>query len=148
MLWTNHANVRIMQRDMKVFISHSHADEKWADVLRKRLSEEGIEVWDPSLEIAPGENWGLKYGKGLEASDAMIVLLSPDSAKSDIVRHEIDYALGSPRFRDRLVSVLVRPTADVPWILEEKHFIRATKDVDKTVGEVARALKTRDAKVG
>jgi len=132
---------------MKVFISHSQADEKWADALRKGLSQQGIEVWDPALEIAPGENWGLKYGKGLEASDAMIVLLSPESAKSDMVRHEIDYALGSPRFRDRLVSVLVRPTTDVPWILEKQSFIRATKDIDKTVDEVTRALKTRDTKL-
>lgn len=131
---------------MKVFISYSHADEKWAGLLRQRLSSEGIEVWDPASEVSPGENWGLKYGKGLEASDAMIVLLSPDSAKSDVVRHEIDYALSSPRFRDRLVSVLVRPTADVPWILERQHFIRATKDVDKTVGEVTRALKAHPAK--
>lgn len=69
---------------MKVFISYAGADEKWADVLRARLPKAGIEVGNPSTEIAPGENWGLKYGKGLEASDAMIVLLSPDSAPNPI----------------------------------------------------------------
>ena len=127
---------------MKVFISHSGSDEKWADLLRQYLPKEGIEVWDPSSEIAPGENWGLKYGKGLENSDAMVVLLSPDSAKSDWVKHEIEYALGSPRFRDRLVTVLVRPTADIPWILERQQLIRASGDSAKTVREVAGALKS------
>ena len=126
---------------MKVFISHSGSDEKWADLLRQNLHKQGIDVWNPSSEIAPGENWGLKYGKGLEASDAMIVLLSPDSVKSDWVRHEIEYALGSPRFRDRLIAVVVRPTADIPWILEKQHLIRASGDAEKTVREIAVALK-------
>lgn len=126
---------------MKAFISYSGSDEKWADLLRQKLPKAGIDVWNPDTEIAPGENWGLKYGKGLEASDAMIVLLSPDSAKSDWVRHEIEYALGSPRFRDRLIAVLVRPTANIPWILEKQHFIRAGDDADKIVRDVAVALK-------
>jgi len=130
---------------MKVFISYSGPDEKWADLLRQRLAQEGIDVWNPSLEITPGENWGLKYGKGLEASDAMIVLISPDSAKSDWVRHEIEYALSSPRFRNRLIPLLVRPTAQIPWILEKQNFIRATKDVDATVRNVAAALKEAKA---
>jgi len=126
---------------MKVFISHSGSDEKWADLLRTRLTREGFNVWNPRSEIRPGENWGLKYGQGLEASDAMIVLVSPDSAKSDWVWHEIEYALSSPRFRDRLIPVLVRRTARIPWILERQHFIRATKDIDSTVRDVATALK-------
>ncbi|MGB8167490.1 MAG: toll/interleukin-1 receptor domain-containing protein [Chthoniobacteraceae bacterium] len=130
---------------MKVFISYSGSDEKWANLLRQRLPQEGIDVWNPGLEIAPGENWGLKYGKGLEASDAMIVLLSPDSAKSDWVRHEIEYALSAPRFRDRLIPVLVRPTADIPWILAKQKIIRAGKDIDETVRAVASALKDTKA---
>jgi hypothetical protein len=126
---------------MKVFISYSGPDEKWADLLRERLAREGIDVWNPRSEITPGENWGLKYGKGLEASDAMIVLVSPDSAKSDWVQHEIEYALSSPRFRDRLIPLLVRPTARIPWILERQSLIRATKDIDGTVRHVTTALK-------
>ncbi len=130
---------------MKVFISHSGSDEKWANLLRQHLAQEGIEVWNPGAEIGPGENWALKYGQELEAADAMIVLLSPDSAKSDWVRHEIEYALSSPRFRDRLFPVLVKPTEEVPWILQKQHFIRATKDVDGTVRRVTSALKKSKA---
>ena len=130
---------------MKVFISHSGSDEKWADLLRQHLAREGIEVWNPGSEIGPGENWALTYGKGLEAADAMIVLLSPDSAKSDWVRHEIEYALSSPRFRDRIFPVLVKPTEEVPWILQKQHFIRATKDAADTVRRVSSALKKSQA---
>ena len=101
-----------------------------------------------NLSTPPGENWALKYGKGLETSDAMIVLLSPDAAKSDWVRHEIDYALSSPRFKDRLIPLLVRNTAEVPWILERQQLIRATKDMNATARNVVSALKKSEAAAG
>jgi hypothetical protein len=126
---------------MKVFISYSEADEKWVRLLRSRLSEEGFEVWNSASDIAPGDNWLLKSGRALQAADAMIVLLSPDSAKSDWVRSEIEYALSSPQFRGRVIPLLIKPTEDVPWILHKLHFIRATKDVDETISRVVAILQ-------
>jgi hypothetical protein len=126
---------------MKVFISYSEADEKWVRSLRSRLTEEGFEVWNSASDIAPGDNWLLKSGRALQAADAMIVLLSPDSAKSDWVRSEIEYALSSPQFRGRVIPLLIKPTEDVPWILHKLHFIRATKDVDETINRVVATLQ-------
>jgi hypothetical protein len=126
---------------MKVFISYSGPDEKWADLLRTALSKYDVEAWDPASQIAPGENWGLKYGKALENADAVVVLLSPDSVKSDWVRHEIQYALSSPQFRDRLIPVVVRPTEEIPWILRKLKVIRATKEPDETARRIANALR-------
>jgi hypothetical protein len=125
---------------MKVFISNSEADEKWAGLLRLRLPQEGFEVWNSSRDIAPGDNWLLKSGRALQEADAMIVLLSPDSAKSDWVRSEVEYALGSPQFRDRLIPVLIKPTENIPWILRKLQIIRATKDTDETISRVIAAL--------
>jgi hypothetical protein len=126
---------------MKIFISYSEADEKWARLLGARLSEEGFEVWNSENEIAPGDNWLLKSGKALQAADAMIVLLSPDSAKSDSVRSEVEYALSSPQFRDRLIPLLVKPTEDIPWILRKLQIIRATKGLEDAVSRVVSALQ-------
>ncbi|MGD0208989.1 MAG: toll/interleukin-1 receptor domain-containing protein [Verrucomicrobiota bacterium] len=126
---------------MKVFISYSEADEKWVRLLRSRLSEEGFEVWNSASDIAPGDNWLLKSGRALQTADAMIVLLSPDSAKSDWVRSEIEYALSSPQFRGRVIPLLIKPTEDVPWILHKLHFIRATKDVAETISRVVTILQ-------
>ncbi len=133
---------------MKVFISYSGADEKWADRLRSALAKYEVDVWDPASQIAPGENWGLKYGKALENSDAVVVLLSPDSVKSDWVRHEIQYALSSPQFRDRLVPVVVRPTDEIPWILRKMKVIRATQNADETARRIADALRKTPATAG
>jgi TIR domain len=126
---------------VKVFISYSGPDEKYAQRLREALAKYDIEVWDPASQIAPGENWGLKYGKALENSDAVVVLLSPASVKSDWVRYEIQYALSSPQFRDRLIPVLVRPTEEIPWILRKLKVIRATQDVDETARRIMNALR-------
>jgi hypothetical protein len=125
---------------MKIFVSYSQADEKWAQLLRSRLSQEGFEVWDPESDLAPGDNWRLKSGKALQSADAMIVLLSPEAAKSDWVQSEIDYALGSPHFRDRLIPLVVKPTEDIPWILRKQPLIRATKDVEETIRRVVASL--------
>ena len=126
---------------MNVFVSHSGVDNKWAERFRAGLCHAGFEVWDPASDLPPGTNYHLELGKALERSDAMIVLLSPDSVKSPSVLSEIDYALSSPQFRDRLISVLLRPTREIPWILQKLQHIRATKDVSQTVDRVVAALE-------
>jgi hypothetical protein len=126
---------------MKIFLSHTQADEKWAVALGSALAEAGFEVWNPASDLVPGANWYLELGKALERSDAMIVLLSPDAVKSQSVLSEIEFALSSSQFRDRLISVLVKPTDDIPWILRRLQFIRATKDVSETAQRVVAALE-------
>lgn len=133
---------------MNVFISYSHTDKKWADALRSGLTEEGFEVTVPGDDIEAGENWHLEIGKALDRANAMVVLLSPESVASRYIRAEIEYALGSPHFRDRLIPLLVKPTDDVPWILRKQQFIRATKDVDETVHRVAEALHKSPVSTG
>jgi hypothetical protein len=125
---------------MRVFLSHSEADKKWAEQLRAGLAEAGFEVWNPQSDALPGSNLHLELGKALERSDAMIVLLSPESVKSASVLSEIEYALSASQFRGRLISVLVKPTEEIPWILQKLSFIRATKDVPETVRRVVSAL--------
>ena len=126
---------------MNVFISYSHTDKKWADALRSGLTDAGFEVTVPGDDIEAGENWHLEIGKALDRANAMVVLLSPDSVASPNNRAEIEFALGSPHFRDRLIPLLVKPTDDVPWILRKQQFIRATKNVGETVRRVVEALQ-------
>ena len=133
---------------MNVFISYSQTDAKWAEVLRSGLADAGFAVSDPVGDMCAGENLHLEVGKALARADAMVVVLSPDSAASPFVRSEIEYALSSPQFRDRLIPVLVKPTEDIPWILRKQQFIRATKNMDETVHRVAEALHKSPATAG
>ena len=125
---------------MKIFLSYSEADAKWADLLRQGLDEAGFEVWDRATASNPGSNWHLELGRALERAEAMIVLLSPASVKSPWVLSEIEYALSARQFRGRLIPVLIKPTREIPWILQKLQFIRATKDTAETLHRITAAL--------
>jgi TIR domain len=119
---------------MKIFISHAEPDQSFAKDLARRLSKEGLAVWNPYEELSPGDNWASGIGQALAQSDAVLVLLSPDSVDSEWVRHEIEYALGSMKLQNRLLPVVVRPTEGIPWILERLRPVRIEHD-PVTVGE-------------
>jgi hypothetical protein len=59
------------------------------------------------------------------------------------VRNEIEQALSSSRFRDRLVPVIVRPTKDIPWILREIPHFRLGKDVNQVSRQIVSFLSKK-----
>jgi len=129
----------------KVFLSHSASERSLAMDLASRLSAAGFRVWHGE-EVPPGDNWALAVGKALEDSDAMVVLLSPDAVKSQAVGREIEYALSSPRFKNRLLPVVVKPTLGIPWILWRLPMIQLRDqpgaDVDRIVEGVRKLVHT------
>jgi hypothetical protein len=102
---------------MQVFISHAGADQGLARELANRLAEAGYEAWT-NEELFPGDNWALEMGKALERSEAMIVLVSPESTRSEQVNRDIQFAIGSLQYENRLIPVQVRKTAGVPRSLD------------------------------
>jgi hypothetical protein len=108
--------------DLQVFLSHVKSDKSWARELSQHLSAAGIRVVDPFSELLPGDNWSLKIGRALDESEAMVVLISPEAVKSDWLRSEIQYALGSEKFQNRLIPVEVKPTEDFPWVLRHMRW--------------------------
>ncbi|HEV3257522.1 MAG TPA: toll/interleukin-1 receptor domain-containing protein [Gemmataceae bacterium] len=126
---------------MQVFISYASPDREFARELASRLSEAGFEVLDPEHDVSGGENIPLKIGRALEQSDAMIVLLSPEAVRTPSLRREIDYALGSPNFEQRLISVLMRPTEDIPWILRKLPMVAAGKDLARVSNRIIQQLQ-------
>src|SRR5438093_13693244 len=99
--------------------------------LAKRLRNEGLDVWESDADILPGDNPAREMADALATADVLLVLVSPDSVKSQWVRREIDYALGSKRLQNRLLPVVVRSTDDVPWILQKFELVRIDDDVTR-----------------
>ena len=113
---------------MKVFVSHSHADTQLAAQVSKALRDEGLEVWDPDLNLLPGDNWAAEVARALEESDAMVVLMTADALNSPWVRREMEYALGAKRYSNRLIPVAVGdresiPADDIPWIVRQLPWV-------------------------
>ena len=125
----------------KVFLSYSSEDGEVAKKLGSRLAETGLEIWDPAESLFPGDNWALRIGRALEESDAMVVLVSPSSMKSESVRQELEYALGSARYKGRLLPVILKPAKDMPWILRKFPSIRIGSKIGETARRIAAQLK-------
>jgi hypothetical protein len=126
---------------LRVFLSYAQRDDKLAQALRAALEKGGFQVWDPAARLTPGDNWALEQGKALDDAEAMVVLLSPAALASDYVQREIDYALGEPRFKGRLIPVVVRPVKEIPWILETLQVLKIDADPERGSRRVLEALK-------
>jgi hypothetical protein len=120
---------------MYVFLSYAMDDRKWAEALADYLMQEGFEVWDPATNVLPGDNPGTEVEKALENSEAMVVVLSPKSMRSHAVNSEIQYALGSSRFKNRLIPVLIGGKVEAPWA-DFVQVIQAAGRDEKKVGHL------------
>jgi len=140
------ASSRNRENAMKIFLNYSPSDREYATKLGAELSKAGLRVFDPFADIAVGDNWSLESGKALEGANAMVVLLSPESAKSEAVRRDIGYALGSPNFQGRLVSVVIKPTRDIPWILEKVSVVLEGKDPVKVSSRIVHEFQSTKEK--
>ncbi len=113
---------------MQVFISYSHSDSLLAARVSKAFRKAGLQVWDPEVNVFPGDNWPAQVGRALEESDAMVVLLTPNSISSPHVKAEMAYALGSKCYRNRLIPVAVGgreqlSSSEIPWIVRKLHWV-------------------------
>ncbi len=113
---------------MQVFISHSWKDNALARKLAAVLEEAGFHVWDAYLNRLPGDNLAEMTAKALEESQAMVVLLTPESLENPWVRSEIEFALGNKKYAWRLIPVLVGDPQkfqddQIPWILRKLQII-------------------------
>lgn len=106
---------------MKIYLSHASKDVNLAYPLAQQLRTRGFSVWVSDEEITPGDNWAKKTGKALDESELMVILLTAGAMKSDRVRRDIEYAIGSMKFKDRVYSVFVgskrQAAKDTPSIL-------------------------------
>jgi hypothetical protein len=129
---------------VRVFISYAASDRQWARQLSEQLGALGIEPWLDTAEVFPGENWASAVGSALESSDALLVLVSPASAASELVGREVQYALGSERFENRVIPVIVEPTDQMPWILGK--FVSVSGSPAATARKVAEILSSTSSK--
>lgn len=78
---------------LKIFVSYSHEDAKFAKELVKRLKEKGYEVWLDGICIAPGKNYIKEISRGIKDTDVVIPCLSPNSFGSEWVEREIFFSV-------------------------------------------------------
>ena len=108
---------------LKVFISYSRKDRDFADELESGLEHADFEVLIDRHAITGGDEWQRRLHDLILASDTIVFLLSPDSAKSEMCEWEVAKA---EELAKRIVPVICREvdfSADLPVRLKELNAI-------------------------
>jgi TPR repeat protein len=107
---------------LRVFISYSRDDLKFADQLDAALNACGFECLIDRHGISGGEDWKRRLGNLISEADTIVFVLSPSSARSDICAWEVEEAA---RLNKRILPVNCRPLEGVspPPRLQELNYI-------------------------
>lgn len=92
-----------------VFISYSRKDADFVRRLHTALAADQRDTWVDWEDIPASADWWREVTAGIEAADAFVFIISPDSVHSDVCRRETDHAVANNK---RLVPILYRPVDD------------------------------------
>ncbi len=125
----------------KVFLTYSRKDSDKARWLRERLEHAGIAVYQDVEDTLPGEQWWARLTQLIVEADAIVFLLSSQSASSSVCADEVAEAL---KFNKRVFPAVIEAVdwAKVPEGLARLHGVdlRADGDNAETIAQLTRAL--------
>jgi CheY-like chemotaxis protein len=125
---------------LKVFISHSAKDKSLAGRLALDLRATGLEVWYDSDEIHVGDTILEKIEQGTK-SDLMIIILSPDSVASWMVKQELLMFLNEERRRgSSLILPILYKDCQIPPLLEGRHYADFRESYEAGFAELQASL--------
>lgn len=128
----------------QVFISYSSSDSIFADLLKMKLQAAGIDAWLDRGELEAGEEWRNAIDEGISSTEALILVLTPESCDSPYVTYEWGFALG----RRKKVIPLLFKDSDIHPRLEVLQYIdfRDHKALpwDKLIARIPEETATSD----
>jgi TPR repeat protein len=107
---------------LRVFICYSREDLDFADQLNLALDAYGFECFIDRQGISGGEDWKRRLGNLISEADAVVFVLSPTSARSEICAWEVEEAT---RLSKRILPVNCQPLkgASPPVRLRDLNYI-------------------------
>ncbi len=97
-----------------VFISYSRKDAAFALKLTADLAARGIKVWIDQGDIVAGDAWRRQIVEGIEGCRVFLIVLSPNSARSENVIKELSLADSN---RKKIIPIIYQPV-DIPAEME------------------------------
>jgi TIR domain len=107
---------------LRVFISYSRDDLRFADQLNAALNACDFDCIMDRQGISGGEDWKIRLGALISETDTVVFVLSPTSARSEICAWEVKEAT---RVGKRILPIICRPLegANPPSQLRDRHYI-------------------------
>jgi hypothetical protein len=89
-----------------VFLSHSNKHRAFVTRLAAILKRHGIQYWYSGTDIVGAQQWHDEIGRALAGSNWFLLVLTPDSVRSEWVKRELFFALDQQRYRNRIIPLL------------------------------------------
>jgi hypothetical protein len=124
-----------------IFLSYSRKDGAYVDGLAAQLEQSGFRTWVDRKGIAGGEQWRREIVDAVRNASVFLLFLSPNSARSENVRKEIDLA---EQARVRILPVAIAPL-DIPdgmkYQLAGVQIIEMWRDHDRGADALFKTLQ-------
>ena len=129
--------------ELKVFVSHSNADNEFTRRLVADLRNRGATVWVDFDDIDTGD-FAATINQGMDNCDWMVVVLTPASLKSKWVVMEVNAAMNmkADGYLKGVVPIVAAPfqPVDLPPIWRTLQRYDATEDYDRAFNGLCKAL--------
>lgn len=127
---------------MQVFLSYSRRDAAFVGRLADDLEARGIDPWldTDDLPTDDEDRWRRSVIQGIRASSSVILVLSPDSVRSEAVEREVTAAAEMSR---RIIPILHRPCELPDTVLFELAGVQRTDFVNQPYSVALDQLVTR-----
>jgi WD40 repeat protein len=126
----------------KLFVSYSRKDSVTAHKLIEAFKSIQQDVWVDWESIPPAVDWLEQIFRGIEASDAFIFLISPDSIASEVCKVEITRAAINNK---RIIPIVLRDVdpKTTPDNIRKLNwtFIRETDNFEEGLAKVKTAIE-------
>ncbi|HVR99440.1 MAG TPA: toll/interleukin-1 receptor domain-containing protein [Thermoanaerobaculia bacterium] len=134
---------------MDVFLSHSHADRKWAEKLRTAFAANGLSFWSAETDLKPGESTFREASRVIGDTPSLVILVGPegtippdearailDAAWNDAEKRLIPILLGDAR-----VPTFLRSAGPVTSMTQAIRVANPRSDWKRAVSDLIQVLK-------
>jgi Tol biopolymer transport system component len=122
---------------MTTFISYSRDNSNFAVRLARDLRAAGFDIWLDQFDIRTGARWDDEVEKALERSSIFLIVLTPESIRSQNVKDEIGYAIEAGK---NILPIILKP-CNVPFRLRRFQYVDFSKKAyDESFVEIKHIL--------
>lgn len=122
---------------MPVFISYSHSDSDFAERLATQLVRHRTNVWLDKWEMRVGDSLLNRIQDAITDSSALLVILSPNSVKSEWCNKELNAGLIRELDEKRVIVLpLLIEDCEIPLFLKDKMYADFRTNFDKGLAQV------------
>lgn len=119
----------------QIFISYARIDSAYVYTLARELRRIGLDIWIDQ-DIDPGVNWDKSIEQALRKCDKMLLIVSPESMRSENVQDEWSYFLEE----GKSVFPFIFKECDMSFRLRRRQYILSTNDLLNDVARIVDVL--------